>query len=159
MKAFMPPDNGINWWRDIPGYDGKYQANRIGDIRRTFKSGIVRDMTPYRKKNKERRRRLFVKLTHNGKTKEVPVLQIMAKTWYGEYNKNLIPYHKNGIVTDNRLDNIGFSGKSELGKMTGHMSGKKETRNKNIEGRGRNRNISFSEAGSKRKQYELPDGT
>lgn len=78
-------------------------------------------MTPYRRRN-----RLFVKLTANGKPKEVAVLKIMAETWHCNKDKNLVPYHKNGIATDNHADNIGFANRRELGKMTGHMAGRRK---------------------------------
>ena len=37
-------------WKDIPGYDGKYQADMEGNIRRVYQSGKTRLMTPYHKK-------------------------------------------------------------------------------------------------------------
>lgn len=125
-KAYIPVDNGPNWWRDIPGYGGKYRVNRCGDVQRVFKSGLVRDMTPYRKQGRRLRNRLFVKLTVDGKAKEVPMLKIMAETWHNNKDKNLIPYHKNGIVTDNHADNIGFISRSGLGKLTGHMANRRK---------------------------------
>lgn len=125
-KAYIPADVGPNWWRNIPGYCGKYRASKAGDIQRVFPGGLVRDMTPYRKRGKVSRNRLFVKLTINGKPKEVAMLKIMAGTWHDNKNKNLVPYHKNGIVTDNHADNIGFTSRSELGKMTGHMTDKRK---------------------------------
>ncbi len=125
-KAYIPSDNGANWWRDIPGYGGKYRASRAGDIQRVFPSGLVRDMTPYRKQGKALRNRLFVKLTINGKAKEVAMLKIMAETWHNNQDKNLVPYHKNGIATDNHADNIGFIGRRELGRMTGSMASKRK---------------------------------
>lgn len=125
-KAFVPTENGIDWWRDIPGYNGIYRVNRNADIQRVFSSGLVRNMTPYKKKSKTFRNRLFVKLTIGGKSKEVAVLKIMAETWYDNRNENLVPYHKNGIVTDNHADNIGFISRRELGRMTGHMANKRK---------------------------------
>lgn len=125
-KAYIPADACPGWWRNIPGYGGKYRASRAGDIQRVLPGGLVRDMTPYRKKSRVLRNRLFVKLTMNGKSKEVPVLKIMAETWHGNKDKNLVPYHKNGIVTNNHADNIGFTSRSELGKMTGHMANKRK---------------------------------
>lgn len=131
MKSYKPIDQGPDWWRDIPGYDGKYQANRLGEIRRTFPSGVVRGMTPYRKSGQQHqkilRSRLFVKLTKDGHSKEVPLLQIMAATWHGETPKGKVPYHINDIVTDNRAANIGFIDRRSLGQKTGHMSGKRKT--------------------------------
>ena len=37
-------------WRDIPGYDGKYQADMNGNVRRIYGSGKARTMKPYPKK-------------------------------------------------------------------------------------------------------------
>lgn len=125
-KAYVPADVGKKWWRNIPGYGGKYRASRAGDIQRVFPSGLVQDMTPYRKQSKVLRNRQFVKLTINGKSKEVAMLKIMAETWHDNKDKNFVPYHKDGIVTNNHADNIGFISRSELGKMTGHMSGKRK---------------------------------
>lgn len=33
-KAYIPADVGPGWWRDIPGYGGKYRASRAGDCGR-----------------------------------------------------------------------------------------------------------------------------
>ncbi|MCC8106417.1 MAG: NUMOD4 motif-containing HNH endonuclease [Clostridiales bacterium] len=130
MKAYTPTNQGPDWWRDIPGYGGKYQANRLGEIRRVFPSGLVRDMTPYKKTGAKHqkilRNRLFMKLTLDGKAKEVPVLKIMAATWRGPTPAGKVPYHINGIVTDNRAENIGFIGKCELGQKTGHRANKRK---------------------------------
>lgn len=125
-KAYTPADVGSNWWKNIPGYGGKYRVSKAGEVQRVFPSRLVRDMTPYRKQSKTLRNRLFVKLTINGKSKEVAMLKIMAETWHDNRDKNLVPYHKNGIVTDNHADNIGFISRSELGKMTGHMASKRK---------------------------------
>lgn len=131
MKAYMPEENGPNWWRDIPGYGGKYQVNRLGEIRRVFPSGSVRDMTPYKKSGAKHkkilRNRLFVKLTGENGSKEVAVLKIVAGAWHGPTPSGMVPYHKNGIVTDNRAENIGFIDKQTLGRNTGHMAGKRRT--------------------------------
>lgn len=38
-------------WRDIPGFEGIYQADREGNIRRLYRNGKTRILTPYHKKN------------------------------------------------------------------------------------------------------------
>ena len=48
-------------WRDIPGYGGKYQVDMNGVVRRIYKSGKTRQMTPYHKKMSGSQR-LVVKL-------------------------------------------------------------------------------------------------
>lgn len=125
-RAYIPADNGQNWWKNIKGYDGRYRVSRCGDVQRVFPSGLVRDMTPYRKRGKTHGNGLFVKLTANGKQMEVPMLKVMAETWHGNRDKDLVPYHKNGIITDNRADNIGFTSRKELGRLTGHMAGRRK---------------------------------
>lgn len=69
-------------WRDIPGYDGKYQVDMNGNVRRICGSGKARTMKPYPKKMSGSPR-LVVKLTKDGKAKEVILLQIMARTFLG----------------------------------------------------------------------------
>lgn len=125
-KAHAPIDVGQNWWRDIPGYGGKYRVSRGGDVQRVFPSGLVRDMTPYKKQGGAKRNRLFVKLTANGKPKGVPMLKVMAEAWHINCDPTLIPYHRNGDVTDNRADNIGFIDRSSLGKLTGHKTSRRK---------------------------------
>jgi len=123
MKAYKPGDNGPGWWRDIPGYGGKYQVDRLGNVRRVFPSGLVRDMAAYRKSGKNFRQRLFVKLTRDGKSTDVPVLTVMVLAWHGSLPEGKVPYHVNRCVWDNRLENIGFTDRASLGRLTGHMAG------------------------------------
>ena len=125
VKAYTP-DNDINYWRNVCGYNGKYQVNRLGEIRRVYGSGKVADMTPYRKSGKQFRNRLFVKLTKDGKSKEEPVLQIVAAAWKGKTPPGKVPYHINGNVADNRADNIGFIDRQTLGRKTGAMADKRK---------------------------------
>lgn len=113
-------------WKDIPGYNGKYQASVDGNVRRVYKSGKTRLMTPYRKSSAKAKKilrdRLFVKLTKDGISKEVPMLRVMVSTYFGAVPEGKVPYHKNKIVTDNFAANIGFIDRVTLGKMTGAMS-------------------------------------
>lgn len=114
------------WWKDIPGYGGKYQASRTGEIRHVYDSGHTRTLTPYRKKGKSHGRRLFIHLTKDGQTKEITVSKIVAETFIGRTPPGLALYHKNGDVADNRVDNLGFISRLELGRMTGAKSNKRK---------------------------------
>ena len=114
-------------WKDINGFNGKYQVSYCGEVRRVYPSGKIRLMTPYKKTGAKHqkilRNRLFVKLTDsNGKAKEVPVLKIMAEHFLPTPKPGQVPYHINGVVTDNWASNIGYISKKELGKKTGHLS-------------------------------------
>ena len=89
-------------WKDIPGYDGKYQADMEGNIRRVYQSGKTRLMTPYHKKMSGSKR-LVVKMTRDKKAKEEILVQIMAKTFLGNPLPGHVPYHKNGCQEDNYI--------------------------------------------------------
>lgn len=110
-------------WKNIPGYGGKYQADREGNIQRVFPSGKTRAMTPYHKKMSGSQR-LVVKLTKDGKAKEEIVVSVMARTFLGPAPDGCVPYHKNGCQSENHINNIAYISRSELGKLTGAMSGR-----------------------------------
>lgn len=105
-------------WKDIPGYDGKYQADMEGNIRRIYQSGKTRLMTPYHKKMSGSQR-LEVKMTRDKKAKEEIMVQIMAKTFLGNPLPGHVPYHKNGCQEDNYIQNIAYISRRDLGKLTG----------------------------------------
>ncbi len=115
----------IETWRNIPGYNGKYQVDMEANIRRVYPSGKTRAMTPYHKKMSGSQR-LVVKLTDgDGKAKEVILLQIMARTFLGPVPDGCVPYHKNGCQSDNYIQNIAYISRKELGKKTGSKSRRK----------------------------------
>ena len=114
----------LDTWTDIIGYNGKYQVDKEGNVRRVFPSGKTRQMTPYHKKMSGSQR-MVVKLTFNGKSKEEILLQIVAKTFLGECPDGCVPYHKNGCQSDNYVNNIGYISRVELGKLTGPKSRRK----------------------------------
>lgn len=112
----------IETWRNIQGYNGKYQVDMEANVRRVYPSGKTRAMTPYHKKMSGSQR-LIVKLTDDkGKSKEVILLQIMAKTFLGPAPDGCVPYHKNGCQSDNYIQNIAYISREELGKKTGSKS-------------------------------------
>lgn len=92
-----------------------------GQVRRVFLNGKTRLMTPYLKKmNKSQR--LVVKLTKDGKAKEVALLQIIAETFHGKCPDGYVPCHKNGMQGDNCANNIVYISRRELGRKTGPQS-------------------------------------
>lgn len=117
----------IEDWRDIPGYGGAYQISPRGEVRSWRWRGNrfakePRLLAQYKRKaNRPTPRPIrFVKLTTpDGKSKDWPVLRLMVLTWYGGCPEGKVPYHKNGVLADNSLNNIGFITRRELGKKTG----------------------------------------
>ena len=108
-------------WRDIPGYGGKYQVDMNGVVRRIYKSGKTRQMTPYHKKMRGSQR-LVVKLTKDGKPKEEILMQLVARAFLGSPPPGYVPQHKNGCQSDNYIQNIEYISRRELGKKTGKNS-------------------------------------
>lgn len=99
-------------WYDIPSYGGKYQINYYGHVRRALKNGRYKELHPYIKSSNGRR---VVKLN----CKERTVMSLMGDTFIGELPEGYVLYHKNGLLTDDTLSNIGMTTRSELGKLTG----------------------------------------
>ena len=112
-------------WIDIPNYEGLYQANYLGEIRRIYKSGKTKVIAQFMKTSglgrRVSRKRLFVRLSKDCIGKEIPVFRIMVQTFFKIPDEKL-PYHKDGDVTNNWVSNIGFTDKHTLGKMTGAIS-------------------------------------
>lgn len=111
-------------WRDIPGYHGIYQASTQGNIRKIYKSGKMRKMTPYHKKMTGSQR-MVVKLTKDGKSKEEILIQLIARTFLGTAPPGMVPYHINEVQSDNFLSNIAYISRSDLGKKTGARARRK----------------------------------
>ena len=111
-------------WRDIPGFEGIYQADREGNIRRLYRNGKTRILTPYHKKMNGSQR-LVVKLSVNGKAREMVVIQIIARTFLGPQPVGHIPVHRNGCQSDNYVNNIEYISRKQAGKIYGARSKRK----------------------------------
>lgn len=118
-------------WRKIPGYGGAYEISWEGSVRTwrwrgTHFSKEPRPMASYMRKKGRQGRARFVKLTdENGKAHEVKVIHLMVLVWLGGQRPGLVPYHKNGDLNDNSVNNIAFSTRERLGKRTGANSRRK----------------------------------
>lgn len=119
-------DEANERWRDVPGFDGKYQASTEGRVRQVYPDGSYRVLNPFFHKTGSTIKRITVPYVvrmkePNGHRTERSVLSIIAKTWL-KAPPGKIAYHKNGITTENDVWNIGFMSRQELGHRFGAAS-------------------------------------
>lgn len=118
-------------WKDIEGFNGRYQVSYSGQVRSIYKSGKIRLLTPHKKSQGSKSRkiyrdRLFIHLTDdNGKSHHIMVHQIVAKHFLGRPEPGQVPYHINGCVMDNWASNLEYIDKKKLGQLTGASSRRK----------------------------------
>lgn len=96
----------IEIWKDIPGYEGLYEASTLGNIRRSNyrNTGKPRLLKPIG--NGVTRKYLIVHLCKNSIVEDWPIHQLVALTFIP--NPDNLPEvdHRNTIKTDNRLSNL-----------------------------------------------------
>lgn len=104
-------------WRDIPGYEGIYQASTDGNIRTcegkttyTVRHGVRRWKQRVLKqkfaKNKKGRTDARVNLWKGGCEKTYLVSRLVAMAWCEGYQDGLTVNHINGNPLDNRAENL-----------------------------------------------------
>ena len=103
-------------WRDVPGYEGLYQASSDGKVRRWYprsrKWRTVKIVTGrgYGKKNH------VVNLYKDGQRSQSTVLRLVALAFYPERMRgDAVAVHRNGLHSDNSLRNLLIMNKRESG--------------------------------------------
>lgn len=104
-------------WKDIPGYEGEYQASTYGRIRSLdryipnyprgtrFQKGVILKQRP----SEKARKRLTVDLP---KMKRVLVHKLILMTFVGPRPNGLEICHKDGDESNNRLNNLRYDTKA-----------------------------------------------
>lgn len=105
-------------WKDIPGYEGKYQASNLGRIRSldrrvNIAHGATRLMRGrvLRPAGNKHDPHLFVVLGH--KAHGSPVHQLVARTFLGPPKKGQEVRHLDGDPLNNRADNLAYGTRTE----------------------------------------------
>lgn len=86
-------------WKDIPEYNGLYQASNLGRIRSLLTNKIL-------KPRKNSKGYVFYALFKNGERKDFKGHYLILITFIKKEYQNECINHKNGIKDDNRLCNL-----------------------------------------------------
>ena len=104
-------------WKDIPEYEGLYQASTLGNIRthankttssarfpeRHWKQRILK---PKWQRYSNGRADARVELWKDGKHKTLLVARLVALTWVDGYDDGMTVNHKDGNPQNNNVDNL-----------------------------------------------------
>lgn len=113
----------MEYWKDIPGYEGEYQASTMGRIKSLERKARV--VNPYTGKEFYRKvpERILkpAQYCKNGHlslilrrgTQGQPVHQLVMKTFIGEIPEGMEVLHRNGNPKDNRLENLRYGTRTE----------------------------------------------
>lgn len=91
------------YWKDIKGFEGVYQVNQFGKVRRILKTGRIKDK-PYKKRGHDGYRGLD--LCKNNIHTYTYVHRVVAETFLPNPDNYDTIDHINGDITDNRVSNL-----------------------------------------------------
>lgn len=92
-------------WRDIKGYEGRYEVSTLGNIRSLLSKKILKVCTA----SKGRPRVTLYRFENGIRMKDVfQVHQLVAQAFLGDVPEGLQVDHINGIKIDNRSENLEY---------------------------------------------------
>lgn len=109
-------------WKDIEGYEGKYQVSNYGNVKSLNYNNTGKEKLLKLKIN--RYGYYEVKLSKNNKTKNYLVSTLVAKAFIENKNPDKIPIHV-GDTKDNSVENIKYAYRSEMLFLT-YKKGKRK---------------------------------
>ena len=98
-------------WKDIPGYEGKYQVSNLGNVKSLNynRQRIEKVLKPYMSKKGY----ALVRLWHKSQGEGFLVHRIVAELFVSNPYDKAEVNHINGIKTDNRAENLEWCTRSE----------------------------------------------
>lgn len=105
-------------WKPISGYEGFYEISSKGRVRSLdreiiFRNGNKRKYIGKILRQKYHNGYAMVNLNKNKECETVYIHQLVAKHFIGERPKNLVVNHKDGIKTNNNVENLEYITSSE----------------------------------------------
>jgi hypothetical protein len=97
-------------WKDIPGYEGLYQASNLGRVKRLGyypSNGIYVD-EKIRKQTTNNRGYRTLSIYKNNIHKHCQVHRLILLAFIGQPQRGMVCFHNNGIRDDNRLENLRY---------------------------------------------------
>ena len=102
----------VEVWKDIEGYEGKYQVSNLGRVKSLRDShGKYRELIMTGRN--ESHGYLKVSLYKNGKAKGIKIHRLVAITFIPNPKNKTDINHINGIKSDNRVENLEWCTKGE----------------------------------------------
>jgi len=98
-------------WKDIEGYEGLYQISNLGNVK-----SLIANMNRRKRLLKakfEKDNYAYVSLYKNKIAKNKKIHRLVAQHFISNPENKLEVNHKNGIKTDNRVDNLEWCTRSE----------------------------------------------
>lgn len=105
----------IEVWKEIEGYESKYEVSDIGRVRSMprNKSGLGRPYPMVMKQSPDKDGYMIVSLRVGGKSHRHRVHRLVAGAFIKNEDKKPLVNHKNGIKDDNRVENLEWVTASE----------------------------------------------
>jgi hypothetical protein len=94
-------------WRDIPGYEGTYQVSSVGRVKRLIGYQCRKERILKSARNCKGKGYPFVVLCKQGKTKEIPIHQMVAWAFIGPQEDKEVN-HIDGNKLNNNLKNLEY---------------------------------------------------